>query len=58
MDGAVFHQPLWGSEQEEPFGIQGLFGGELQTTDGEPTTARHQQVFGIYETGKAESEVR
>ena len=25
LDGAVFPQPLWGSEQEEPFGIQGYW---------------------------------
>ena len=34
VDGTVFPQSLWRSKQEEPFGIQGVFGGELQTTDG------------------------
>lgn len=48
MDGAVFLQPLWGSEQEEPFGIQRVFGGELQTTDCEPAFAGYQQVFGVH----------
>ena len=58
MDGAVFPQPLWRSEQEEPFGIQGVFGGELQTTNSEPALTRNQQVPRVYKTGKAESEVR
>lgn len=58
MDGAVFHQPLWGSEQEEPFGIQGLFGGELQATDRQPATSRHQQVFGVYKTRKVKGKIR
>ena len=42
VDGAVFLQPLWGSEQEEPFGIQGVFGRELQAADSEPEIARYQ----------------
>lgn len=58
MDGAVFPQSLWGSEQEKTSGVQGVFGGELQAADGEPAITRDQQVSGVYETGKIESEVR
>lgn len=49
MDGTVLPQPLWGSEQEEPFGIQRVFGGELQAADREPTFAGYQQVFGVHQ---------
>lgn len=38
----VFPQPLWRSKQEEPFGIQGVFGRELQAADCEPEIARYQ----------------
>ena len=58
MDGTVFSQSVWGSEQEEPFGIQGVSGRTLQAADSEPAVARYQQVFGIYETRKTKSEVR
>ena len=58
MDGTVFPQSLWGSEQEKPLGIQGVSGRELQTTDSQSTVTRYQQVSGVYETGKIESEVR
>ena len=42
VDGTVFSQSVWGSEQEEPFGIQGVFGRELQAADCEPEIARYQ----------------
>lgn len=58
MDGAVFPQSLWGGEQEEPFGIQRVFGGELQTADSKSALTRNQQVSGIYQTGETKSEVR
>lgn len=58
MDGAVFPQPLWGSEQEEPFGIQGVFGRKLQAADGQFAVAGNQPVFGVYETRKTKSKVR
>lgn len=48
MDGAVFPQPLWSGEQEESLGIQGLSRRKLQTADGKPPSARHQQVFGVH----------
>ena len=48
MDGTVFPQPLWGGEQEEPFGIQRVFGGELQATDCKHTFAGYQQVFRVH----------
>ena len=50
MDGAVFPQSLWRSEQEKSFGIQGVFGGELQTADSEPALTRNQQVPRVYKT--------
>ena len=52
MDGAVFPQSLWRSEQEKSFGIQGVFGGELQTADSEPALTRNQQVPRVYKTGE------
>ena len=58
MDGAVFPQSLWRSEQEKSFGIQGVFGGELQTADSEPALTRNQQVPRVYKTGETKSEVR
>ena len=44
MDGTVFSQSLWGSQQKEPFGVQRVFSGEFQTADRKPTFARNQQV--------------
>lgn len=44
MDSAVFSQPLWGYQQEKPFGLQGVFNGELQVTNRQFAVARHQQV--------------
>ena len=58
MDGAVFPQSLWGSRQEEPFGIQGVSSRELQAADSKLAVARHQQIFGVHETRKTKSEVR
>ena len=55
MDGTVFPFPLWGGQQEEPFGIQRVFGRELQTADGELAFAGYQQVFGVYKARKAEN---
>ena len=58
MDGAVFPFPLWGGQQEEPFDLQRVFGGELQAADGELAFAGYQQIFGVHETGEAEGKVR
>ena len=33
MDGEVFYGALQGGEQTKPFGVQGVFGGELQATN-------------------------
>lgn len=44
VDSAVFPQSLWGSKQEEPFGVQRLSGRELQTTDSKSSIAGYQQV--------------
>lgn len=57
VDGELLSQPLWGSEQEKPVGIQRLFGGELQTADRKSPFAGHQQVFGVYQARQAESEI-
>jgi hypothetical protein len=57
MDSAVFLCPLWRNQQKEPFSLQRVSGGELQTTDCELTFARHQQVFGIHQARKTKSEV-
>lgn len=57
MDGELFSQSLWGSEQEKPASIQRLFGGELQTADGKSPFAGNQQVFGVYQTRQTESKV-
>ena len=57
MDGELFSQPLWGSEQEKPAGIQRLFGGELQTANRKSSVTGNQQVFGVYQARKTESEV-
>ena len=47
MDDDVFLGALQGSEQEESLGLQRVFGGELQTADGELAVASSQQVFGV-----------
>lgn len=57
VDGELFSQPLWGSEQEKPAGIQRLFGGELQTADRKSPFAGHQQIFGVHQARQTESEV-
>lgn len=57
VDGTVFPQSLWGNQQKEPFGIQRVFGGELQTTNRQFAVTRHQQVSRIYQTREVESEV-
>ena len=58
VDGELLSQSLWRSEQEKSFGIQGVFGGELQTADSEPALTRNQQVPRVYKTGETKSEVR
>ena len=57
MDGEVFYRALQGGEQTKPFGIQGVFGGELQATDCKLTVASNQQVSGVYQAGEAKGEV-
>ena len=58
MDCRIFSQSLWRSEQEEPFSIQGGFSRKLQAANCKSSFAVNQQVFGVYETRKIESEVR
>ena len=57
MDGEVFYGALQGSEQAKPFGIQGVFGRELQATDCKLTASSNQQISGVYQTGEAKGEV-
>ena len=58
MDGTVFSQSLWGSQQKEPFGVQRVFGRELQTSNSQPTPTGYQQVSGVSETGQTKDEIR
>ena len=53
MDGEVFYGALQGGEQTKPFGIQGVFGRELQAADCKLTVAGNQQVSGVYQAGEA-----
>ena len=57
MDGEVFYGALQGGEQVKPFGIQGVFGRELQATNSKLTASSNQQVFGVYQAGEAKGEV-
>ena len=57
MDGEVFYQALQGGEQTKPFGVQGVFGRELQAADCKLTVAGNQQVSGVYQAGEAKGEV-
>ena len=57
MDGEVFYGALQGGEQTKPFGIQGVFGGELQATNCKLTASSNQQVFGVFQTGESKGEV-
>ena len=47
-----------GSEQEKTSGVQGGIWWRTSSRRGEPAITRDQQVSGVYETGKIESEVR
>ena len=58
MDGDVFPRTLQGGEQEEPFGLQGVLGGELQTSNGESEITSCKQVLGVQQTGETKDEVR
>ena len=58
MDGDVFPWTLQGGEHEEPFGLQGVLGGELQTSNGESEITSCKQVLGVQQTGETKDEVR
>lgn len=57
MDGEVFYGALQCGEQTKPFGVQGVFGRELQAADCKLTVAGNQQVSGVYQAGEAKGEV-
>ena len=57
MDGEVFYGALQGGKQTKPFGVQGVFGRELQATDCKLTVASNQQVSGVYQAREAKGEV-